>query len=575
MESQSIFDLIRNSALLVAITALLDIFLPYPRKMTSLWQQVMLGAFIGIIGVALMLQPLGELPDSEMPSRTFLLGVTGLFFDPIPAVIAIVIPALFRLYLGGGNAWSVVVLIVAAGCFGILWRQVRRASLTDMTANELLLFSLILNTSIFVATLLLPIDMPATASWQMSLLTIVYYSIGATVLGMLVVNRYRRERTVIWLEESERRYRMLAENVTDVLLVIDLQLRKWIFISPSIARLLGYSIEELAVLPAHRLMPPDAYARTLNLIMKRTATLVDADTPQTHEYLDEIEFLRADGAPIWTEVSCRFLLNEDRKPILFGVVRDITERKRLEETLQSQDEILGVQTQALDAITEAVVVGDIHGNVIYCNPAAEQVYGWSQQEIINNAMGLIITEESSEQAAESLAQLEHGRSWVGEMTARHKDGRVFPVMIVDFPLRDKNGQITGVMSISTDISERKAAEAQAFDLAVERERTRLLSAFTESVSHEFRTPLAVIQSNLYVLERVNDPTTFAQKMQAIKRQLSILSRLVDMLTESAQISASNEWYVGPVEINWVILGTIENMRQLSVANRVEVVHDLA
>ncbi|MBK9233836.1 MAG: PAS domain S-box protein [Anaerolineae bacterium] len=88
-----------------------------------------------------------------------------------------------------------------------------------------------------------------------------------------------------------------------------------------------------------------------------------------------------------------------------------------------------------------------------------------------------------------------------------------------------------------DITERKQAEQRAFELALERERIALLSAFVQNASHEFRTPLTIMQTNLYLLERLTDPLKRQQKRAQIEQQIVGITRLVDMLAEVVRLDS--------------------------------------
>jgi len=152
--------------------------------------------------------------------------------------------------------------------------------------------------------------------------------------------RLKRKNQI--LEESEGRYRLLAENISDFVWTADENLR-YGYVSPSVERLLGFTVEEMLGKELRAYLTPESWKESARDLRDET------DDPQG-EYDDpfrdrtlELEHRRRDGSTVWTEVKISHL----RKPeggmgSILGVSRDITERKRLEEQLH--------QSQKLEAI---------------------------------------------------------------------------------------------------------------------------------------------------------------------------------------------------------------------------------
>src|SRR5918997_2833253 len=128
-------------------------------------------------------------------------------------------------------------------------------------------------------------------------------------------------------------------------------------------------------------------------------------------------------------------------------------RKRAEERIL-------IQARLLDAVGEAVIATDVEGKVIYWNRAAEKIYGWFAEEMIGQALAeILVSEDLREQAAEIRSALREGKPWSGEFTVQRKDGSSFPVHVTDTPVHDDQGNLVGIIGVSTDITERNRAEA--------------------------------------------------------------------------------------------------------------------
>ena len=142
------------------------------------------------------------------------------------------------------------------------------------------------------------------------------------------------------LKGSEERYRLLAENVSDIIWIRDMNLR-FAYISPSVERLTGYSAEEAMNLSLEETYTPasieKARAAFAEEIALESRKGVDPDRARTLE----MEGFCKDGSTVWTEASMRFIRDCDgRVTGILGVSRDITRRKEAEDALRKAQEQL-------------------------------------------------------------------------------------------------------------------------------------------------------------------------------------------------------------------------------------------
>lgn len=193
-----------------------------------------------------------------------------------------------------------------------------------------------------------------TTRWAMEKITSIQYRGERAALGnfMDITERKQAEEA---LRESERRYRLLAENVTDVIWTMDLNLRPT-YLSPSIMRLLDYSVDEAMQRMMDEALPPASREMVMKAVAKALATenMGQKGLPRAQNLELEMEMRRKDGSTVWTDTTMSFICDSHGRPFeILGIVRDITERKRAEERLQQSLQQL---ERAMEGIIQAITL---------------------------------------------------------------------------------------------------------------------------------------------------------------------------------------------------------------------------
>ena len=170
---------------------------------------------------------------------------------------------------------------------------------------------------------------------------------------------------------------------------------------------------------------------------------------------EDVIQVMADGSRLTIRCNCSPIYDDEGR-IVAGVLftQGITERKQAEVMTRFQADLLG-------AVGQAVIATDLEGRITYWNRSAQDLYGFSAEETMGRfVVDVIPSEAYRERAEEIMLQLRAGRSWSGEFEVRRKDGTTFPAMVTDTPVRDEQGNLVGIIGISTDITERKLAEQE-------------------------------------------------------------------------------------------------------------------
>lgn len=166
----------------------------------------------------------------------------------------------------------------------------------------------------------------------------------------------------------------------------------------------------------------------------------------------EVEVIDGRGARRWFEMTLSNLTHEESVGGIVTNYWDITERRRAEASSN-------FNATLLDAVGQAVIAIDPAGEIIYWNQAATELYGWAAAEVIGRRLDEVLVGADEDQIEAIMAALAERRPWSGESWIQGRDGPRFPVWVTDTPVFDANGELVAVIGVSTDISERKAAEA--------------------------------------------------------------------------------------------------------------------
>ncbi|HMK33496.1 MAG TPA: PAS domain S-box protein [Desulfomonilaceae bacterium] len=146
-----------------------------------------------------------------------------------------------------------------------------------------------------------------------------------------------RERLVKTIQTSEAKYRLLADNISDVLWVLNLETGRWDYMSPSVERLRGYTVRETLQQTLEQVMTPESHAYMQERIALRSELFVGGDSG-SHAYSDELEQTCKDGTTVWTETVTRYARNGRNQLTLLGISRDVTERKRAQELIRESEQ---------------------------------------------------------------------------------------------------------------------------------------------------------------------------------------------------------------------------------------------
>ncbi|MBN8580994.1 MAG: PAS domain S-box protein [Anaerolineae bacterium] len=314
------------------------------------------------------------------------------------------------------------------------------------------------------------IDSHATLFDYVILIIIIIISNGAVHLliehlnytnTQLKVELEERHKTEEALKQSREMYRLLAENVSDVIWIYDVIENRTRYISPSVERLRGYTPEEVIAGNMENALMPASFQYVQKSIASR---LKDFQSGHRAFYVDELEQTCKDGSTVWTEVTANFQINPENGHIeIYGVSRNINEKRQAREALLASEERI---RQLVGSAPYSIFGIDQDGTINFANTEASSLIGYSTNELVGKNVDELLPDRFQEFHAAHrngysekpfIRQLGTGIN----LLAKHKDGREIPV---DIKLSYYHFEDSlHIIAFMQDISERKKAEERLRD----------------------------------------------------------------------------------------------------------------
>jgi PAS domain S-box-containing protein len=320
------------------------------------------------------------------------------------------------------------------------------------------------------------------------------------------------------LQQSEEKYRLLAENATDVIWIMNLNQRRFTYVSPAVTQLIGHTVEQTLAMNFETMMSAESYVRALELIEKSVMSFqANPSEPVTGRI--EIQQYKADGSLIWVELSMRMYLNGDGELEVIGVTRDIAQRKEIEALQLQKATALHDSEQRFRALfsnnASPMYLFDFKtGQLVDVNPAAESFYGWAREQfLLRNVRDQYANPEEVE---DRLSRLAVDKRFRFETKHTKSDGTRCDVEIFS-SLIQLGGQ-TLVHSIVHDISKRN----EYFDALIA--QNKILKEIARVQSHEVRAPLARLMALIMLIE--DESFTFDPNANGLQSDKEVLQEIL-------------------------------------------------
>jgi signal transduction histidine kinase len=606
MPESAILTLIQNIAMLLTLALLFDALVLNPARYhgiePSTWggkitaMQIVIGLILGCVGIVLMLTPWKFSQGLIFDARSILLCISGLFFGPIPALVAGLITAAFRIALGGGSGVLMGILVITESALvGVLWRFFIRKPIAQITAWELYGLGLLVHVLMLACTFVLPIDTALNVLKMITLPVITIYPLGTLLLGLVIVNRLKREQNTADLHRNEilqrSLIRILQNRVDSTQEFLDFALSEGIHLTGSkIGYIYFYSEERREfvlnswsreVMAECRVMNPqtcyeldktgiwgEAVRQGKPIILNnyQSRNPLKKGTPPGHIRLEKFMTIplfdagrivavvgMANKETDYTELDCTQL-----SLLMDSVWKECSHRRVRNELWDSEIRNTAIINNLPNGFL-LILNSDLR--ILVASGDDLTSIGASKESLVGNVITAYFDTQDAVRAVEIFNLVLQGQTKKFEETF---SGQTFLVNAA--PLRAaENGDVHQILILAVNISERKQSEAEKeaalrqleatqadlrmLNIELERrvsQRTeqlenlnKELEAFSYSVSHDLRAPLRVLEGFSELL-RSDYEQCLDQQAQGyifrIQNAVKRMNHLIDDLLNLSRIS---------------------------------------
>ncbi|MBI1279170.1 MAG: PAS domain S-box protein [Anaerolineaceae bacterium] len=270
-------------------------------------------------------------------------------------------------------------------------------------------------------------------------------------------------------------------------------------------------------------------------------------------------FCAIDSQPrTWTDSDISILIDLAASVMTEIELRtELRERERIEAQLRESEHFVNeILTTAPDII---YVFDTIEKRNIFVNHDIMDFLGYTPKQIQDMGSQIMANLVHPDDLPNRLKRMERAQNiddfevQESEHRVRHSDGTYRWLHTHEKAFkRMADGNVAQLIGVARDITVLKQAEEQALQLALEKDKVEVLSSFMRKTSHDFRTPLTVMNSSLYLLVKDNDPERRQKRAETMQVQINFLTNLVNELQTFVDLTQIENFVVASANVNNIV-----------------------
>lgn len=453
-----------------------------------------------------------------------------------------------------GAVFAVIIIFAS-----VLWSITIDQSIFNVSTSVIFLSAAVLLSSILlrarntvfvaVATIVACIFIDAITprlSFYDFVIPLAYLTIVNIIIVTLVVIRevyiHMLERRTREISESALRYSTLFESASDAILIIDHN-GKYVEVNSRASEMFGYTNDEFMHMNTMSLILPQNADSNVDVMQH----LLAGETVYTEDQLR-----CKDGSIIDVQVSTKMLPDGN----IQGIFRDITERKKAEETLSATRERLKIVVQNLPVMLFAF---DPEGHITLLQSKGLEALGFKiDSDVSLSFFDLFGNHPSTIDIVKSVLN--------GEYVAQEMTVHEITLEVFINPLIDHNGQVVGATGIAMDVTERNRAKQHEMAFMFEKEKSTMLEHVIDDISHDLRNPLASMKTSVYLADKLIDDSEKVQRhLHAIDMQINHMENVLKELVEVSQWDkiTTSDFNLARLDLNTLVSQVVQEQEALA------------
>ncbi len=285
----------------------------------------------------------------------------------------------------------------------------------------------------------------------------------------------QRKKSEKALQESEQKYRATFNTASVGIDLVDRQGR-FVEVNNTTSEFLGYTAEEIRHLTIFDVTHPEDVSRSREMHEAMIRGEMEA-------YRLEKRYMRKDGSILWANVDVSAIRDADGQyRATVGVIRDITQRKKLEETHIRL-------AAAVEQAAETVEITDPEGTIVYVNPSFETTTGYSREEVVGNNPRILKSGHHDVEFYKRMWDtIANGKIWTGHFINKKKDGTLFEEDVSISPVKDDLGKTVNYVAVKRDVTSEVSLQRQL----LQAQKMEAIGTLAGGIAHDFNNILQVV-----------------------------------------------------------------------------------
>ncbi len=402
--------------------------------------------------------------------------------------------------------------------------------------------------------------------------------IGASIFARDITDRKTYQ---IQLEESEKRFRRLAEAIHDVFYILDIEKRQALYVSPAYEEMYGRPAKEIYENPMSWIeaVHPDDRERVLASFATLGETVTDGF--QGNDY----RIVKPDGAVRWLQHRAFVFKTENGRPTqVVGVATDVTASKEASERLRESEE---KYRTLVHHASDGIFISDMEGGYIEANDSGCEMLGYSRDELFRLNFRDIVTKEDLEKDPPQIDELKDGKLIVKERQLRRKDGTVFPVegsfkalpndrfLIIIRDITERKKEEAILLRSQEELEKRVAERTRELRVTIEAfekaQRLASIGTLAAGIAHEINNPIgSILMAADAALYSLGDSKKKGEVVEALASIKNDAKRAGQIVKTVLQLSRQEDSQKSPRDVGDVARRARDITRGVAVQNNVHV-----